>query len=42
MNFKALRSMLEESSYDKHETEFLVNGFQYGFDIGYHGDTNIR
>ena len=42
VNFKALRSMLEESSYDKHETEFLVNGFQYGFDIGYHGDTNIR
>ena len=27
------------SKYDKKETQFLVNGFRHGFDIGYNGPT---
>ena len=34
--------MLIESKYDKAETEYLVNGFRYGFDIEYEGPTERR
>ena len=32
-----LRTLLMETNYDKAETEFLLNGFTTGFDIGYQG-----
>ena len=35
-----LQKMLIESEYSKDETEFLVNGFQNGFNIGYEGTPN--
>ena len=37
-----LHSLLIESSYDKSKTDFLVEGFKQGFDIGYNGDEKIR
>ena len=35
VNADVLEKLLIESAYDKKETEFLVNGFRHGFDIGY-------
>ena len=29
--------LLKQYQYDKQKTQFLVNGFKYGFDIGYRG-----
>ena len=40
INRVALRKLLEDTEYDKDETEFLINGFQWGFDIGYQGKTD--
>ena len=35
-----LRKLLIQTQYDIEETEFLVNGFSRGFDIGYKGPNN--
>ena len=37
-----LERLLIQSEYDPEETEFLVDGFQNGFDIGYRGATNVK
>ena len=35
-----LKFLLEEANYDKVKTRFLVDGFKFGFDIGYRGPQN--
>ena len=42
VNVETLKSLLEESEYDKNETEFLINGFRNGFSIGYMGPTDVK
>ena len=37
-----LQKLLNMANYNKEETEFLVNGFREGFDLGYRGPTNIQ
>ena len=37
VNPEVLKRMLLEANYDMAETEFLYNGFKFGFDIGYKG-----
>ena len=39
---ETLSKLLNEFGYDRTETEFLVNGFQNGFEIGFEGDRNVR
>ena len=34
---KKLQQLLVETNYDPHETQFLIEGFEQGFDIGYRG-----
>ena len=38
MNVKTYAKLLEEVNYDPVETEFLIDGFTNGFDIGYRGE----
>ena len=38
----ALRRLMEESSYDVEEAQFLLNGFTNGFSIGYEGPSDIQ
>ena len=33
-------NLLKQSGYDPDETNFLIDGFTTGFDIGYEGPTN--
>ena len=42
VNVKVLKELLEESSYDALETEFLVDGFTNGFSIGYEGREDVK
>ena len=35
-----LKELLDEASYDCHETAYLCNGFKRGFDLGYRGPTD--
>ena len=37
-----LKNLLLESKYNKKETEFLVDGFENGFSIGYSGNENVQ
>ena len=37
INANILQVELEKSGYDSSETQYLVNGFKKGFDIGYDG-----
>ena len=37
-----LEQFLKKTNYDKKETEFLVNGFRNGFDLGYRGPEKIK
>ena len=37
VDHKKLEQLLVETNYDRVETEFLVDGFRSGFDIGYNG-----
>ena len=37
VNVTKLEQLLRDSDYDREETDFLVNGFSSGFDIGYQG-----
>ena len=34
--------LLKETNYDPVESNFLIDGFKHGFDIGYHGPMNIQ
>ena len=38
MNVKRYGELLKESGYDAEETDFLLDGFNNGFDIGYRGE----
>ena len=42
VNVQAYARLLEETNYDKEETQFLIDGFTNGFDVGYQGPTNVR
>ena len=42
MNWKKLKELLESAGYDQEKTDFLVNGFKDGFDLGYEGDPYVR
>ena len=37
VDYKKLEQLLVETNYDQVETEFLVDGFGSGFDVGYNG-----
>ena len=37
-----LQYLLEESKYDQNKIEYLIQGFQNGFDIGYRGPENVQ
>ena len=37
-----LHNLLIESGYDKQMTDYIINGFQNGFELGYRGNTEIR
>ena len=37
-----LQRLLEETNYDRDKTQYLVEGFKNGFDIGYRGPDNIK
>ena len=36
-----LESLLKQADYCPKKTAYLVNGFRYGFDIGYRGPSNV-
>ena len=40
MKVELLETWLKQSGYDHKETEYLVNGFRYGFDLQYEGPVN--
>ena len=42
VNAAQLRHYLLSTHYDVNETEFLVSGFENGFDLGYRGPVDIR
>ena len=43
VKYDVLESLLTETGYDRAKTEYLVQGFKEGFDLGYRGKmTNIR
>ena len=37
-----MQQLLLNSNYDKQESEFVIKGLRYGFDIGYEGDRKRR
>ena len=42
VDHELLGTLLQESNYDREKTQFLVDGFKDGFDLGYRGPTNIQ
>ena len=42
VDVRMLEKLLIESNYDKEETQFLINGFEYGFSIGYAGPEDVK
>ena len=42
VNHQRFKTLLQESSYDKAETEFLAKSFEKGFRLEYHGDTKVQ
>ena len=42
MKAKIFEQLLKETDYDKEKTEYLIEGFTHGFDIGYRGPTEIK
>ena len=42
MKAAKLKNLLEETSYDREETDFLVDGFTNGFDLCYMGPDQIQ
>ena len=39
---EVFKELLQQSNYDKKESEFLIDGFTNGFSIGYNGPENVR
>lgn len=42
LNTDSYHELLIQSNYPKEKTEQLVNGFRFGFDLGYRGPSNVR
>ena len=42
MNTQALENLLHQSQYDEQKTQYLIQGFTNGFDLGYRGDRTVR
>ena len=42
VNPNSLKSLLEEVNFNQAETDFLVDGFSHGFDLGYRGPGDIK
>ena len=42
VNAQNFEQLLNECNYDPKKTQYLVNGFINGFDIGYKGSTKVR
>ena len=42
MNHRRLQYLLQRANYDQEKTQFLVDGFKHGFDLGYEGPTHRR
>ena len=42
VDIETFNKLLTDSGYDKQETEFLVDGFKYGFSIGYEGPNDVK
>ena len=42
VNVGQLRNLLVESGYDCNKTQFLVDGFTQGFDLGYRGPQEVK
>ena len=42
VNVDSLEDLLKQSHYSHTESQFILEGFRYGFDIGYRGPTNIK
>ena len=42
MDHIQLENLLKATSYDLEQTQYLVNGFKNGFDLGYRGPENIQ
>ena len=38
----SLKSLLKQTNYDDGEMEFLLQGFRYGFDLGYWGRSDVQ
>ena len=38
----ALKQLLNETGYDKHKAQYLLDGFENGFDIGYRGKADVK
>ena len=41
-NVAALQKILQQTGYDNQKTEFLIEGFTHGFDIGYRGNPHVK
>ena len=42
INTEVFCNLLKQSNYDPAEIEFLQDGLENGFDIGYEGDQNVK
>ena len=42
VNVQQLGKLLDKTNYNKEESEFLIDGFTNGFDLGYRGPENIQ
>ena len=42
MKVKTLHQLLIETKYDKRKTDYLIQGFTKGFDIGYRGKEDVK
>ena len=42
MNVDALHQLLEQTKYNIQETDFILNGFRCGFDLGYEGNRKVK
>ena len=42
MDADKLQELLQLTNYDTKETQFLVDGFENGFSIGYKGDEKVK
>ena len=42
VNIAALQKILQQTGYDNQKTEFLIEGFTHGFDIGYRGNPHVK